>query len=150
MLNVIVRRQRYQVNADFESDLHVKPPPRWLLRSLTGLAQITTPYVIVGFMTAGFMGRRDLTMPLETISPMYYANYFAQCSIGAICLTIVQLIVGICAILSAESSPLVFGLSINTQIIGFISLALQIKLLVRFCNVTERFRKLEEDKSRER
>merc|ERR1712166_1015135 len=103
MLNVIVRRQRYQVNADFESDLHVKPPPRWLLRSLTGLAQITTPYVIVGFMTAGFMGRRDLTMPLETISPMYYFYYSA---IGAICLTGLQLLVGICGTMSSESSPM--------------------------------------------
>lgn len=100
---------------------------------------MTTPYVVVGFMTAGLMGRKDLRMPLETISPMYYAYYFTQSAQGAICLTVLQFLVGICAILSSESSPIIFGLALNSILIGMISFSLQLKVIHRFNGVTSNF-----------
>lgn len=97
-------------------------------------------------MTAGFMGRRDLRMPLETISPMYYAYYFFQSAIGAICLTGLQLLVGICGTMSSESSPMVFGLALNSILIGIISFGLQLKIIYRFGEVTADFKRLEKEK----
>jgi hypothetical protein len=75
MLQVILRRQNYLVPEDEDYGLQVRAPKSCVLSLITGLSQATSPYVIVGFLTANFMGRKDLNMPLEKISPMYYVLY---------------------------------------------------------------------------
>jgi len=88
MLNVILRRQRYEVAMDaIDSELHVKTPKRCLLLFFLGLAQFTSPYVIVGFMTSKFLGKRELGMPLEKISPMFYVLYMQQATSGVLWLS---------------------------------------------------------------
>jgi hypothetical protein len=94
------------------------------LSLISGLSQATSPYVVVGFLTANFMGRRDLNMPLEKISPMYYVLYIHQATVGAMVLTMIQVLVGLCAFLSPTVSHLSFSLAFNCMLMGTFSLGL--------------------------
>jgi hypothetical protein len=102
--------------------------------------------VIVGFLTANFMGRRDLNMAFEKISPMYYVLYMHQAAYAAMVLTMIQVLVGLCAFLSPTVSHLSFGLAFNCMLMGTFSLLLQWRLSKRFTRTLDRYYKLENDK----
>ena len=90
-------------------------------------------------------GRRDLNMPLEKISPMYYVLYINWAACGAMILALIQVSVGVCAFMSPAVSHMSFSLAFNCMVIGTLSVLLQCKLQRRFSSTLDRYYKLEDD-----